>query len=54
MAIKVVAELVFTEEEFEALGFTKQGDIIENMLSHSDWDIEIMRIQIDTDETVND
>lgn len=50
MSVQVRANFVFTEEEFELLGFHKQGDIIENILKHADWDIEITSVEILSDE----
>ena len=46
MAIKVIAEFIFTEDEFEALSFEKQGDILDNMLKHSDWDVDVVKIEM--------
>lgn len=59
MAIQVRANFVLTEEEFESLSFDKQGDIIEKMLSHQDWDVEILSIEMsevnmDSDNNLED
>lgn len=45
MAIRVDLSIVFTEDEFESLSFEKQGIILDNMLTHQDWDIEILRAE---------
>lgn len=55
MAIRVQATFVFMEDEFEHLSFEKKGDIIEKMLSHPDWDvetlsIELMEVNMDSDD----
>lgn len=47
MAIRVQATFVFTEDDFENLSFEKKGDIIEKMMSHPDWDIELVDIVMD-------
>lgn len=47
MAIRVQATFVFTEDGFENLSFEKKGDIIEKMLSHPDWDIELVEMEMD-------
>lgn len=46
MAIRVNASFVFTEDEFEQLSFEKQGDIIEGLLQHKDWDVEVVNIEM--------
>lgn len=46
MTVQVNINLVFTEDDFEKLSFEKQGDIIEGMLSHSDWGVEILNIEM--------
>lgn len=46
MAIRVQATFVFTEDDFENLSFEKKGDIMEKMLSHPDWDVELLDIEM--------
>lgn len=42
MAVRVNIAIVFTEDEFEQISFDKQGDIVNNLLRHRDWDIEVL------------